>query len=157
MSPRKGDKIVDTVSKVLPVWGNTDVDFAILGCPHYPIDQVEYAACPVGEKDPGWDTVLGLCDAVHQGPGCALWLYGHHRTERRSGCRGDAKIALGCVVTHCPGVTDLGQNPTEGIHTGDWVRVDGDRGAVEILRRKARRSASAQKRDTASQAGAISK
>lgn len=39
-------------------------------------------------------------------------------------------------MTHCPGVTDLGQDPTEGIHTGDWVRVDGDRGAVEILRRK---------------------
>ena len=136
MSPRKGDKIVDTVSKVLPVWGNTDVDFAILGCPHYPIDQVEYAACPVGEKRSGWDTVLGLCDAVHQGPGCALWLYGHHRTERRSGCRGAAKIALGCVVTHCPGVTDLGQDPTEGIHpeTGSgWTET----GAPwRVLRRK---------------------
>ena len=120
MSPRKGDKIVDTVSKVLPVWGNADMDFVILGCPHYPIDQVEYAACPVGEKGPGWDTVLGPCAAVHQGPGCALRLYGHHRTERRSGCRGAAKIDLGCVVPHCPGVTDLGQDPTEGIHTGDW-------------------------------------
>ena len=45
------------------------------------------------------------------------------------------KIALGCVVTHCPGVTDLDQDPTEVIHTGDWVRVDGDHGTVEILKR----------------------
>ena len=45
------------------------------------------------------------------------------------------KIALGCVVTHCPGVTDLDQDPTEVIHTGDWVRVDGDNGTVEILER----------------------
>ena len=46
------------------------------------------------------------------------------------------KIALGCVVTRCPGVTDLDQDPTEVIHTGDWVRVDGDNGIVEILCRK---------------------
>ncbi len=45
------------------------------------------------------------------------------------------KAALGCVVTHCPGVTDLDRDPTEIIHTGDWVRVDGDKGTVEILRR----------------------
>lgn len=46
------------------------------------------------------------------------------------------KIALGCVVTRCPGVTGLDQDPTEVIHTGDWVRVDGDNGTVEILRRR---------------------
>ena len=45
------------------------------------------------------------------------------------------KIALGAVVTHCPAVTGLDQDPTRVIHTGDWVRVDGDNGTVEILRR----------------------
>lgn len=42
------------------------------------------------------------------------------------------KIALGAVVMHCPSVTDLDQDPLEVIETGDWVRVDGDRGVVEI-------------------------
>ncbi len=45
------------------------------------------------------------------------------------------KIALGAVVTHCPAVTDLDQDPLEVIATGDWVRVDGDNGIVEITKK----------------------
>jgi predicted aconitase with swiveling domain len=46
------------------------------------------------------------------------------------------KAALGAVVTHCPAVTDLDQDPLEVIATGDWVKVDGDRGIVEITKRE---------------------
>ena len=46
------------------------------------------------------------------------------------------KIALGAVVTHAPAVTDLDQDPLEVITTGDWVRVDGDQGLVEVTKRK---------------------
>jgi predicted aconitase with swiveling domain len=45
------------------------------------------------------------------------------------------KIALGSVVTRVPAVTALDQDPTKVIKTGDWVKVDGDRGIVEIIRR----------------------
>ena len=45
------------------------------------------------------------------------------------------KIALGAVVTHAPAVTDLDQDPLQVIATGDWVRVDGDRGIVEVTKR----------------------
>jgi predicted aconitase with swiveling domain len=45
------------------------------------------------------------------------------------------KIALGAVVTHAPAVTDLDRDPLEVIATGDWVKVDGDRGMVEITKR----------------------
>jgi uncharacterized protein len=44
------------------------------------------------------------------------------------------KIALGAVVMRIPSVTDLDQDPLEIIETGDWVKVDADRGIVEILR-----------------------
>jgi len=44
------------------------------------------------------------------------------------------KIALGSVVTRCPAVTDLDQDPTEVIKTGDWVIVDGDKGTVTVRR-----------------------
>ena len=47
------------------------------------------------------------------------------------------KVALGAVVMRVPSVTDLDQDPLEVIATGDWVRVDGDRGLVEV--RKAAR------------------
>lgn len=45
------------------------------------------------------------------------------------------KIALGAVVTHAPSVTDLDQDPLEVIATGDWVKVDGDSGIVEVTKK----------------------
>jgi predicted aconitase with swiveling domain len=42
------------------------------------------------------------------------------------------KVALGAVVMRCPSVTELDQDPLKVIETGDWVRVDGDSGTVEI-------------------------
>ena len=46
------------------------------------------------------------------------------------------KIALGAVVTHAPAVTDLDQDPLEVIATGDWVKVDGDQGLVEVTKKE---------------------
>jgi len=46
------------------------------------------------------------------------------------------KIALGAVVMHAPAVTDLDQDPLEVIATGDWVKVDADKGIIEVIKRK---------------------
>lgn len=46
------------------------------------------------------------------------------------------KIALGAVVTHAPSMTDFDIDPLEVIETGDWVKVDADRGVVEITKKK---------------------
>jgi predicted aconitase with swiveling domain len=45
------------------------------------------------------------------------------------------KVALGAVVMRIPSVTDLDRDPLEVIETGDWVRVDGDTGTVEITKK----------------------
>jgi predicted aconitase with swiveling domain len=45
------------------------------------------------------------------------------------------KVALGAVVMRCPSVTELDQDPLDVIETGDWVRVDGDAGTVEVRKR----------------------
>jgi uncharacterized protein len=45
------------------------------------------------------------------------------------------KAALGAVVSRVPAVTDLDDDPLTVIRTGDWVRVDADRGEVTVLRR----------------------
>jgi predicted aconitase with swiveling domain len=50
------------------------------------------------------------------------------------------KVALGAVVMRTPAVTDLDRDPLTLIESGDWVRVDGDAGLVEV--RKALRQAS---------------
>ncbi len=52
-------------------------------------------------------------------------------------CETTTKIALGAVVTRVPAVTDLDRDPTRVIETGDWVRVDGDAGIVEITKQVA--------------------
>jgi hypothetical protein len=46
------------------------------------------------------------------------------------------KIALGAVVMRAPAVTDLDQDPLTVIATGDWVKVDADRGIVEVRKAK---------------------
>jgi predicted aconitase with swiveling domain len=46
------------------------------------------------------------------------------------------KVALGAVVMRVPAVTDLERDPLEVIETGDWVRVDGDAGTVEVVKRR---------------------
>ena len=46
------------------------------------------------------------------------------------------KAALGAVVSRVPAVTNLDQDPLEVIRTGDWVKVDGDRGMVEVTRKE---------------------
>jgi predicted aconitase with swiveling domain len=45
------------------------------------------------------------------------------------------KIALGAVVMRAPSVTDFDQDPLSVIETGDWVKVDGDRGIVEVIKK----------------------
>lgn len=45
------------------------------------------------------------------------------------------KVALGAVVMRVPSVTDLNRDPLDLIESGDWVKVDGDRGVVEIYKR----------------------
>lgn len=44
------------------------------------------------------------------------------------------KIALGAVVTRAPAMTDFDSDPLALIETGDWVKVDADRGVVEITK-----------------------
>jgi predicted aconitase with swiveling domain len=45
------------------------------------------------------------------------------------------KIALGAVVTRVPAVTDFDQDPLAVIESGDWVKVDGDSGLVEVVKK----------------------
>jgi predicted aconitase with swiveling domain len=45
------------------------------------------------------------------------------------------KAALGCVVTRVPAITELDQDPLDVIETGDWVKVDADRGVVEVTKK----------------------
>ncbi len=45
------------------------------------------------------------------------------------------KIALGAVVMRIPTMTEFDRDPLDLIETGDWVKVDADRGTVEITKK----------------------
>ena len=44
------------------------------------------------------------------------------------------QTALGSVVGRLPTITDLDQDPTQVISSGDLVKVDADRGVVEVIK-----------------------
>jgi predicted aconitase with swiveling domain len=76
--------------------------------------------CPGAKGSSGWSSVFHTARLAGQAP-CAL-LFNIMTT----------KIALGAVVMRIPTVTELDRDPLDIIETGDRVRVDGDRGIVEI-------------------------
>jgi predicted aconitase with swiveling domain len=51
------------------------------------------------------------------------------------------KAALGAVVSRVPAMSDFDRDPISVIETGDWVRVDADRGVVEVTKRTAAKTA----------------
>ena len=47
----------------------------------------------------------------------------------------DALAVLGCVVNRIPMVAELDRDPFGAIETGDYVRIDADRGTIEVTKR----------------------
>lgn len=79
---------------------------------------------PAAKGSSGWSGVLHMTRLEGCGPKAMVFNVMN------------TKIALAVVVAHVPAVTGLDQDPTTVIRTGDLVRVDGDRGVIEILKRK---------------------
>jgi predicted aconitase with swiveling domain len=50
--------------------------------------------------------------------------------------KGNALTVNGAMLMGVPTVGDCDQNPAEIIDTGDWVKVDADKGIVEIRKKK---------------------
>jgi predicted aconitase with swiveling domain len=84
--------------------------------------------CPGAKGSSGWSSVFHQARLAGVGPKAVLF------NEMTT------KIALGCVVMRVPSMTELDRNPLELIETGDWVRVDADRGVVEIRKAAAKAS-----------------
>ena len=89
--------------------------------------QGKVLVCPGAKGSSGWSATFHIARLAGTAP---LALLFNEMTT---------KIALGAVVMRIPTVTDLDRDPLELIATGDWVRVDGDRGIVEIHKGGARR------------------
>jgi predicted aconitase with swiveling domain len=85
--------------------------------------------------------VSGKILVFKTGKGSSAWSIAH-QALRFAGKSPKAYItkesnpqtALGAVVARVPAVTEMDQDPTEVISTGDWVKVDADNGLVEVTK-----------------------
>lgn len=78
---------------------------------------------PGAKGSSGWSAVFHMTRLTNTAPKAMIFV------------EMTTKVALGAVVTRAPSVTDLDQDPLTVIETGDWVRVDGDRGLVEVFKK----------------------
>lgn len=78
---------------------------------------------PAAKGSSGWSTVAQVIRMAGQAPKAMI-------IREISSLTG-----IGAVVMRVPTVTDLDQDPTEVIATGDWVKVDADKGVVEVTKR----------------------
>jgi uncharacterized protein len=81
---------------------------------------------PGAKGSSGWSSQFHIAQLMGAAP--AAMLFNEMTT----------KIALGAVVTHAPAMTGFDADPLEVIETGDWVKVDADRGTVEVTKKGTR-------------------
>ena len=78
---------------------------------------------PSAKGSSGWSTVAQMIRMADQSPKAMII----RDINSLSG--------IGAIVMRVPTVTDLDQDPTRVIATGDWVKIDGDRGIVEVTQK----------------------
>ena len=119
----EGEALVTT--EAIAGWGGVDPRSGVIIESRHELEGLSMAGkiliFPAAKGSSGWSGVFHL--ARLEGTGPKAMVFNVMNT----------KIALAVVVSHVPCVTALDQDPTEVIGTGDLVRVDGDRGTVEIL------------------------
>jgi len=80
-------------------------------------------AFPGAKGSSGWSTTFHIMRLMGNGPMAMVFK------EMTS------KVALGSVVAHIPAMTDLDQDPLEVIDNGDWVKVEADKGRIEVIKK----------------------
>jgi predicted aconitase with swiveling domain len=121
----EGEALVtrDTISG----WGGIDPMTGTVIETHHPLHGVSFKdkvlVFPGAKGSSGWSAAFHLARIAKAAPKAMVFTVM------------TTKIALGAVVVRAPSVTDLDQDPLAVIETGDWVKVDGDRGIVEVTKK----------------------
>lgn len=121
----EGEALVTT--ERISGWGGIDPRTGSVIETRHPLRGVSFAGkvlvFPGAKGSSGWSNQFHMTRLMGTAP--AAMLFNEMTT----------KIALGAVVTRAPSLTDFDQDPLQLICTGDWVRVDAERGIVEVTRR----------------------
>ncbi|WP_028998225.1 aconitase X swivel domain-containing protein [Azohydromonas australica] len=121
----EGEALVTT--ERISGWGGIDPRTGSVIETRHPLRGVSFAGkvlvFPGAKGSSGWSNQFHMTRLMGTAP--AALLFNEMTT----------KIALGAVVTRAPALTGFDQDPLQVIRTGDWVRVDAERGIVEVTRR----------------------
>ncbi len=130
----KGRKVVGGVSEgealvtrqTISTWGGVDAVKGIITEKRHELRGESFKdkvlVFPSAKGSSGWSTVAQVIRLTGQSPKAMIVREVNSLT------------AIGAVVMRVPTVTDLDQDPTEVIATGDWVRIDADKGMVVVIK-----------------------
>lgn len=131
----KGRKVIGGVAEgealvsKMPLmgWGNVDMKAGCTKERNHPLYRIPFKDKVLVFTEPrgsGGFIGYGLTRMFGQNPAAFLYRKGNNLT------------IFAAMNMKVPTVTDFDQDPTDVIETGDHVRVDGDRGIVEVTKRK---------------------
>ena len=130
----KGRKVVGGVSEgealvtrqTISTWGGVDAVKGIITEKRHELRGKSFKdkvlVFPSAKGSSGWSTVAQVIRLTGQSPRAMIVR------------EVNSLIAIGAVVMRVPTVTDLDQDPTEVIATGDWVKIDAEKGIVEVVK-----------------------
>jgi predicted aconitase with swiveling domain len=130
----KGRKVIGGVAegealvskKPLMGWGNVDVANGYTVERNHPLYEIPFKGKVLVFTEPrgsGGFVGYGATRMVGKNPIALLYRKGNNLT------------VFAAMVMKVPTVTDFDQDPTQVIETGDWVKVDGDNGVVEVTKK----------------------
>ncbi|HEX78201.1 MAG TPA: DUF126 domain-containing protein [Dehalococcoidia bacterium] len=121
----EGEALV--TKQTISTWGGVDAVKGIITERRHELRGQSFAGrvlvFPSAKGSSGWSTVAQVIRLAGNAP--KAMIIGEI----------NSLTAIGAVVMQVPTVTDLDQNPTEVIATGDWVKVDADKGIVEVTKK----------------------
>lgn len=114
------------VSKMpLMGWGNVDSEHGYTVERNHPLYEVPFKGKVLVFTEPrGSGGFVGYGRSRMFGTNPAAFLYRE----------GNNLTVFAAMVMNVPTVTDFDQDPTEVIETGDFVKVNGDEGIVEVIK-----------------------
>lgn len=113
--------------QTISTWGGVDARNGIITERRHELRGQSFAekvlVFPAAKGSSGWSTVAQIIRLAGKAPKALIIREINSLT------------GIGAVVMRVPTVTDLDQDPIETIATGDWVKVDADRGLVEVIKK----------------------
>jgi predicted aconitase with swiveling domain len=131
----KGRKVIGGVAEgealvskmALMGWGSVNVKEGYVTERNHPLYEVPFKGKVLVFTEPrgsGGFAGYGRTRQFGQNPAAFLYRKGNNLT------------IFAAMIMKVPSITDFDQDPTEVIETGDWVKVDGDRGIVEVHKKR---------------------